>query len=62
MVGSDDLNPPFRSLGQFFFGGGKRAVKYPRNVGDISPKHDWLVVEPTQLKNMIAKMGSSSPK
>ena len=65
MVASDDLKPPFRELGHLFFlGGGKggrRAVKYPRNVGDISPKHDWLLVEPTQLKNMIAKMGSSSP-
>ena len=28
----------------------------------IKKKHFWLVVEPTHLKNMIVKMGSSSPK
>ena len=27
----------------------------------MDPLGYWLVVEPTQLKNMLVKMGSSSP-
>ncbi len=36
-------------------------VLLPRIFGDLIFDIDWLVVEPTHLKNMIVKMGSSSP-
>ena len=39
----------------------RRLFKRPFVKGGEGGLKNWLVVEPTQLKNMLVKMGSSSP-
>ena len=49
-----------------FFWGAPSVGKFPHKMAASAHSQKielrWLVVEPTPLKNMLVKMGSSSPK